>query len=76
MITHNYNFRTKRKRNPNIFNHDFETHAEYKDYFDDAYRLKHPSDIHTCPIHYIKDYNINKIKKRYSKLYFRSHTDV
>jgi hypothetical protein len=62
------------KRNPNIFNDDFETPAEYKPYFNDPYRLKHPSDIRTCPTHYIKDYNINKNKKRYSNPYFSSDT--
>jgi hypothetical protein len=56
MITYEYNFRTKRKCNPNIFNDDFETPTEYKDYFDDPYRLKHPSDIHIYPTDYIKDY--------------------
>jgi hypothetical protein len=70
MITDNYNLRTKRKRNPKIFNDDFETPAEYKDHFDDPFRLKHPSDILTYQTHYIKDYNINKNKKRYSKPYF------
>jgi hypothetical protein len=72
MISNEYNFRTKRKRNPNIFNDDFETPAEYKDYFDDPFRLKHPSDVHAYPTHYIKDYNIYKNKKRYSKFYFSS----
>jgi hypothetical protein len=75
MIKHEYNFRTKRKRNQNIFNDDFETPAEHKNYFDDPFRLKHPSDVHTFPIYYIKDYNIYKNKKRNSKPYFSSDTD-
>jgi hypothetical protein len=74
MITNEYNFRTKQKRSANIFNDDFETSAEYKDYFDELFRLKYPSDIHTYQTHYIKDYNIYKNKKRNSKSCFKSDT--
>jgi hypothetical protein len=74
MITNEYNFRTKQKRNTNVFNDDFETPAEYKDYFDDPFRLKDPLNIHAYLTHYIKDYNIYKNKKRICKCYFSSHT--
>jgi hypothetical protein len=39
-----------------------------------TYPLRYPSNIHTYPTDYIKNYNINKNKKRYSKPYFSSHT--